>query len=89
MKVKIKFKKSVAVFLSVMLLLGAIVSSFAVDAATTGQITYNFSGFGADKAGYAEGTITLSAPAGTYWLYWADNTKALDGYSEIAKLTIL
>ena len=88
MKVKIRLKKSTAVILSVMLLVCAVVSSFAANAATTAQITYNFSGTNAAAAGYAEGTITLSAPAGTYWLYWADNVKSLDGYREIAKLTV-
>ncbi len=85
---KIKFKKPLSIFLIFILLVCTIFSSFAVNAETTANITYNFSGANAETAGYAEGTITLSAPAGTYWLYWADNTKALDGYSEIAKLTV-
>ncbi|MCH5299420.1 MAG: starch-binding protein [Ruminococcus sp.] len=85
---KTRLRKSTAVILSVMLLACAVVSSFAANAAATAQITYSFSGTNAQTAGYAEGTITLSAPAGTYWLYWADNTRALEGYSEIAKLTV-
>ena len=85
---KIRLRKSTSVILCVVLLMCAVASSFAATAATTAQITYNFSGTNAAASGYAEGTITLSAPAGTYWLYWADDTKALEGYTEIAKLTV-
>ena len=36
------------------------------------------------QAGYAQGTLSVSSnKAGTYHLYWADDTKALDGYYEI------
>ena len=52
-------------------------------------IAYTFSGKNASTAGYAEGTVSLTSDkAGTYYLYWADDTKALDGYYEIAKLTL-
>ena len=53
--------------------------------AVTASISYNFT---YSDAGYAQGTISLTADAGTYWLYWADDSKALDGYYEIAKLTL-
>lgn len=65
-------------------LTGAALSSAAYNAAS-GKISYSFT---KQNPGYAEGTITLSAPAGTYWLYWADDTKALDGYYSLAKLTL-
>lgn len=81
-------KKVFSVILTFLILTSAFaVSSVSFTAASAG-ITYNFSGNNSDKAGYAEGTITLNAPAGTYWLYWADDTKALDGYYKIAKLTV-
>ena len=51
---------------------------------SAGSISYAFSGSSKDKAGYAEGKITLTAnTAGTYRLYWANDTKALDGYYPI------
>lgn len=50
---------------------------------------YEFSGNDAKTAGYAEGKVTFtSQSAGTYYLYWADNTKALDGYYEIAAMEL-
>lgn len=52
------------------------------------KLVYKFIGNDADKAGYAEGIITLMAPAGTYYLYWSDDERALDGYYEIAKLEV-
>ena len=54
---------------------------------SVGTLAYEFSGKDADKAGYAEGTITFTAPAeGTYNLYWSDDEGALDGYYEIAQM---
>lgn len=53
----------------------------------SGKITYNFSGDEKDKAGFAEGKITLSSvPNGKYSLYWADDKKALDGFYKIAEI---
>ncbi len=53
------------------------------------KLSYTFSGSNASTAGYAEGTVSLTAKeAGTYYLYWADNTKGLDGYYEICKLSL-
>lgn len=78
-------KRIISLALSVMLILSAFAFSAVSFSAADGTITYNFS---KTTAGYAEGTITLNASAGTYWLYWADDTKALDGYYKIAKLTI-
>ena len=51
------------------------------------EISYEFTGNDATKAGYAEGKITFTAPEkGNYKLYWSNDTEALDGYYEIAKL---
>ncbi len=53
------------------------------------EISYEFSGSDASTTGYAEGTVTFTAPsAGTYYLYWADDTKALDGYYEITSMKV-
>lgn len=81
-------KKVLSLLLSVLIPVSAFVMFSASSTAASAEISYTFSGNNADKAGYAEGKITLSAPAGTYWLYWADDTKALDGYYQIAKLNI-
>ena len=52
-------------------------------------LNYQFSGSNAGTAGYAEGTVSLTTDtAGTYYLYWADDTKALDGYYEITSMTL-
>ena len=83
------FKRSIAVLLSLMIIL----STFAVLSATTAfaataSISYSFTN---TKAGYAQGEIKVtpnSGNYGTYYLYWADDTKALDGYGEIASLNI-
>lgn len=57
--------------------------------AVTGTLTYEFTGNDADKAGYAEGTITFKASKlGTYYMYWSDDTAALEGYYEIAKMDL-
>lgn len=53
----------------------------------SGKLTYEFTGDEKDKAGFAEGKITLSSvPMGKYKLYWADDKKALDGFYEIAEI---
>lgn len=54
-----------------------------------GTLTYEFTGADASKAGYAEGTVTFEAKeAGSYSLYWSDDTGALEGYYEITKVDI-
>lgn len=58
-----------------------------VYAAEDNHIYYEFSGNDAATPGYAEGKVTFTAKtAGTYDLYWADNSKALDGYYEIVSM---
>lgn len=47
-------------------------------------LTYEFKGDGKDKAGYAEGTITISSDEkAVYHLFWSDDQGALKGYYEI------
>ncbi|MGN1130987.1 MAG: starch-binding protein, partial [Ruminococcus sp.] len=83
-------KKTLAIIMSMMLML-SVVSVFATTAnAVSGTtIDYVFTGNDKDTSGYAEGTITLSSDTdGTYSLYWADDTKALEGYYAITSLTV-
>ena len=81
-------KKIISLLLSILLIVSAFFVCSVSFTAATAEITYNYSGDNYDKAGYAEGKITLTAPAGVYWVYWADENKALDGYYKIAKLTV-
>ena len=81
-----------AIVLCALMLLSAvvvgIVSAASADAATTVQLTYNFA---TNDRGYAQGTISLTPSQGsfgTYFLYWADDTAALENYGEIEKLDI-
>ncbi len=79
-----KFGKITAVLCSAALIIGAAV----VPAAAVSGIEYSFKGDEMQKAGYAEGKITLTMPDDTYYLYWADDTKALSGYYEIAEVEV-
>lgn len=62
------------------------------ESSANATITYSFTGDDKDLAGFAQGTITVkassSANAGKYYLYWADDTKALDGYTYISILNV-
>ena len=52
--------------------------------AANNEIQYEFSGEDAKTPGYAQGKVTFtSKEAGTYYLYWADDARALDGSYEI------
>lgn len=83
-RVKRKNGKWVIPVMAASLLFGAGLSQAELARASGVSIDYNFTGEDKDKAGYAEGTITVSSDtAGTYHLFWADDTKALDGYFEI------
>lgn len=83
-RVKRKNGKWVIPVMAATLLFGAGLSQTELARASGVSIDYNFTGEDKDKAGYAEGTITVSSDtAGTYHLFWADDTKALDGYFEI------
>ncbi len=86
-------KKTIAIVLAMLTLLASVMcTSFVANAAGGVTISYAFSGDEATKAGYAEGTISLkvnnSSAAGNYYLYWADNTKALSGYRYIATMNV-
>ncbi len=77
--------KLLSVILALLTLLSvAMVGIASVSAADT-TLSYSFK---QNEAGFAEGTITLKGDAGKYYLYWADSTKALEGYREIAILNI-
>lgn len=82
-------KKSVrtvtAAALAALIVLSAFMSMTVFAAGNT--LSYSFSGEDSSRAGYAQGTITLTASAGTYYLYWADDNKALDGYDKLCSLT--
>lgn len=79
-------KKLLSLILVAVMLLSTV--PFVVSAQTD-TLTYTFSGTNADDAGYAEGTITFTAENdGTYYLYWADDTKALPKFFEIASFTL-
>ncbi len=81
-----RFAKPLSLLLALLIMLSSVMVLSAVNIfAASGTITYSFSN---TKAGYAQGTITLKADNGSYDLYWADNTKALAGYGEIATLTV-
>ncbi len=86
-------KKVIATVLAVLVLMSTIVCSVGVITAASGvTLSYSFTGGESNKAGFAEGTISLkvtsSSAAGNYYLYWADNTKALDGYRQLATLNV-
>lgn len=76
------FAKISAFALTLSLIAAAFVPAYAA-----GKISYSFTGDEARKAGYAEGKITLSGLSdGKYKLFWANDTKALDGFYEICEL---
>ena len=54
--------------------------------AQTTEIGYSFVN---NEKGFAEGTITINSPIdGNYYLYFADDNAALDGYYEIAQVNV-
>ncbi len=86
-------KKIISLILVVMMLLSVIsVSLVSTSAAQGVTVSYAFSGEEYAKAGFAEGGITVSVTdssmAGKYYLYWADNTKALEGFRQIGTLNV-
>ena len=86
MKSKAVLKSALSLIMPFTLILSALITAGAVDDV---QLTYEFSGKNADTSGYAQGTITLTSPsANTYYLYWADENQALEGYYEIAELSV-
>lgn len=67
-----------------------ILSSLSVgEVSAAGKITYTFSGEEKSLPGYAQGRVELSGLAdGEYYLYWADDSRALEGYYEIAAVSV-
>lgn len=83
-----RFTRTLSLFLVIVMSMGIFGIQLTVQAASA-SISYQFSGANANDAGYAQGTISFTADAsGTYRLYWADDTKELEGYSRIAKFTM-
>ncbi len=77
-------KKFLSLLLALILVLSlTTVGLFSVSAADS--ISYSFT---KPDAGFAEGTITLSASNGTYYLYWADDQKAIEGMDTLGKVTV-
>lgn len=83
-KTKNGTKALLAVALVMSMLFSMCVVGFFGASAASPDLKYEFA---YKNAGYAEGRISIAGDGGTYYLYWADDTKALDGYHEIAKLT--
>ncbi|MCM1308079.1 MAG: starch-binding protein [Butyrivibrio sp.] len=86
---KTKLKRSLSLFMSAVLFMAILpFVPMNVKAAKAPTISYAFEN---RQAGFAQGVITLSADAsdnGTYWLYWADDSTALNGYYEISKVEV-
>ncbi len=82
-------KKIISIILcAAMLVMMCCVAFGVVASAAASSISYTFT---KTDRGWAQGTIKLTAGAsegGTYWLYWADDTKALDGYAPITSLSV-
>ena len=86
-----KGAKRIALSCAALLMLSSGGTAFAAEATAvpvsamlgTG-LTYEFTGADAGRAGYAEGTLSLSsATDATYHLYWSNNVGALGGYLTI------
>ncbi len=78
-------KRFLAVLLTALMVLSVMVTGIVTTAAAEATISYSFA---KNTAGYAEGTITLSGGNGTYYLFWADDTDALEGYKPISVLNV-
>lgn len=82
-------KKLLTVILSaVLVVMIACVAFGVVTSAADSTIAYSFAK--ADK-GFAQGTITVTAgpsSGGTYYLYWADDKAALQGYDPIGVISV-
>lgn len=80
-------KRLISTILAITLVLALLCSLFIMNASAAETINFQFTGENKSIPGYAEGTVTITGSSGaTYYLYWADDNKALDGYSEIASI---
>lgn len=91
-----KRTKPIALSCAALLMLSSGGTAFAAEAAPVpisavpgASLAYEFTGADAGKAGYAEGTLSLSSATDTtYNLYWSNNAGALGGYYPIATLSV-
>ena len=85
-------KKKLAMLMCAVLIALAVCAAYGPATSAAGAtVTYAFSGDNRSDKGFAEGTITVRAGAsdgGTYILYWADNSAALNGFDPIGRLTV-
>ena len=87
-KTKGRVPTAIPLLFAMLLLASVVTTSLVIRANDKTQITYEFTGNDAGKAGYAEGSLSLYAKeAGTYYLYWADDTKALEDYYAIGDIS--
>jgi hypothetical protein len=77
-------KNLFTVLLSLILLLFNVSTGSVSSNAKTVSLEYNFA---VNERGFAQGDIALTAPEGTYWLYWANDKEALRDYKEITKIS--
>ncbi|MBR3988653.1 MAG: metallophosphoesterase [Clostridia bacterium] len=84
MKTKKFAKALLSVVLVVTMLLSMCIVGYVGVSAVGTELNYEFA---YKNAGYAEGRITLTGGTGNYFIYWADDTKALDGYHEITVIS--
>ena len=86
-------KKLIAVVLVVMMLMSVLGCSLVTSGAADSSLAlaYTFAGEESTQAGFGEGTISLTAAnsssLGKYYLYWADDKEALEGFREICTLS--
>lgn len=85
-------KRSLLAYLLVLCLIATVVQlpvTSIVAKTAKATLTYQFTGDDSGTPGYAEGTIRLkSNTGGDYYLYWANDMKALSGYYEITKMSV-
>ncbi len=81
-------KKVISVFLAMIMVVSLCVSAVVITTAES-VIEYTFCGTHKDDSGYAEGNLSFTAKtSGTYYLYWANEEKALDGFFEIKSASL-
>ena len=85
-------KKILSIVLcAVIIVLTICFAAGVVTTAAVTQIQYNYVGAHASDRGWAQGNIVVSAgpsDGGSYFLYWANDSKALDGFDYIAKISV-
>ncbi|MBQ9742549.1 MAG: starch-binding protein [Ruminococcus sp.] len=81
-------KRLLSALLALLMVVSVMLVGMTTATAATASISYSFT---KTTAGYAQGTITITPTAGNYgkyFLYWANDTKALEGYGEIGSVSI-